>query len=252
MPKACEKTLGDEAHFDWWKVQRTDIAVGTRVFVLRVGAKPTGIVGSGVTTSMPIQRAKRDWIVWAKFDLMLNPDEPHNYPPLDCTQFTTGPLANGEWTLKKSPRASGQIEAPDALYFYWMEHGLKVSGRLPAVLKDDESDLEEAEFPEGRASYRRHLRRERCSNLVKQAKARARREGRLFCWVCTFDFAKRYGKHGEGFIEAHHTVPVNELPESGGETKISDLAMVCSNCHRMLHRRRPWLTMSELGDLLLK
>ena len=54
---------------------------------------------------------------------------------------------------------------------------------------------------------------------------------------------------GEGFIECHHVTPVSEL-RAGTRTRLSDLAVVCSNCHRMLHRRRPWLTAAELRGLI--
>ncbi len=36
----------------------------------------------------------------------------------------------------------------------------------------------------------------------------------------------------------------------GEETKIEDIAMVCANCHRMLHRKIPWLSIKELNKLL--
>jgi 5-methylcytosine-specific restriction protein A len=66
----------------------------------------------------------------------------------------------------------------------------------------------------------------------------------LSCEVCAFDFARTYGKLGEGFIEAHHILP---LAEAGtATTKPADLALVCSNCHRMLHRAKPWLTPEAL------
>ena len=71
----------------------------------------------------------------------------------------------------------------------------------------------------------------------------------LLCEACGFDFEQVYGEHGKGFIECHHTKPVSEL-KAGEKTKLSDLALVCSNCHRMIHRRRPWLSVSELGELL--
>lgn len=60
---------------------------------------------------------------------------------------------------------------------------------------------------------------------------------------------RTYGEVGKDFIECHHTVPVSELTE-GMKTKLSDMALVCSNCHRMLHRKRPWLRLSDLKALL--
>lgn len=44
-----------------------------------------------------------------------------------------------------------------------------------------------------------------------------------------------YGELGTGYIEAHHKVPV-ALIEEGETTKLSDLAALCANCHRMIHR----------------
>jgi len=50
---------------------------------------------------------------------------------------------------------------------------------------------------------------------------------------------KVYGELGRGFIEAHHTIAVSELYR-GAKTKAKDIALLCPNCHRMVHRRRPW------------
>ena len=104
-------------------------------------------------------------------------------------------------------------------------------------------------FPEGRGSYRLHRQIERNPKLITIAKAQARQDGRLHCWVCRFDFAGKYGERGEGYIEAHHTIPISELGEN--EAKLDDIAMVCSNCHRMLHRE-PWLQMNQLAKLIAK
>ena len=71
----------------------------------------------------------------------------------------------------------------------------------------------------------------------------------LSCEVCGFDFVEVYGDHGYGFIECHHTKPVSELMV-GERTKISDLSLVCSNCHRMIHKKRPWLSVKELKDVI--
>jgi predicted HNH restriction endonuclease len=86
---------------------------------------------------------------------------------------------------------------------------------------------------------------------VRQAKELAQSQGKpLRCACCGFDFEAMYGEVGQGYIEAHHIVPVSELPARGGQTRIEDLVLVCANCHRMLHRRRPWLGLTELRKLL--
>lgn len=116
--------------------------------------------------------------------------------------------------------------------------------------QDDYGDGGDTEFPEGKEYEAKHKARERNKKLVIEAKARFKAKyGKLFCEACSFDFKTAYGRIGEGFIEAHHTIPVSELL-SGAKTRISDLALVCSNCHRILHRRRPWLTIPALRKLL--
>ena len=107
-----------------------------------------------------------------------------------------------------------------------------------------------AEAVEGRAMTVRHIRRERSPKLVKRKKAsEKRRLGRLACEACGFDFLATYGERGADFIECHHTRPVSEMVE-GGTTRLEDLVLACSNCHRMIHAKRPWLTIAELRDVL--
>ena len=67
-----------------------------------------------------------------------------------------------------------------------------------------------------------------------QGTCQARDDGRLICTVCDFDFLKFYGKRGKDFAEAHHMIPVSEMSEDAS-SKPEDMAIVCANCHRMLH-----------------
>jgi len=106
---------------------------------------------------------------------------------------------------------------------------------------------EEKGFPEGKYFYRMHRSRERNSKLIKQVKMKAEKEGVLNCSICGFDFEKQYGELGENFIECHHIRPISEY-KSGDKTRASDLALVCPNCHRMLHVKRPWLKPDELSE----
>jgi 5-methylcytosine-specific restriction enzyme A len=113
------------------------------------------------------------------------------------------------------------------------------------VISDDEEEGEE-----GQILTRTHHYRERDTKLVKRKKEKVLKEkGTLVCEVCEFDFVEKYGDRGEGFIECHHTKPVSEL-EVGEKTKISDLSLVCPNCHRMIHKKRPWLSVEELRKLV--
>ena len=117
---------------------------------------------------------------------------------------------------------------------------------------DEEEALidEDEEFPEGRLLTQLHKRRERNPAAArKKKKAVLAEKGALACEVCDFDFSVVYGPLGQGFAECHHRVPLSEL-SAGKATKLKDLAIVCANCHRMLHRARPWKTVVELRELM--
>ena len=61
--------------------------------------------------------------------------------------------------------------------------------------------------------------------------------GRLLCEVpgCRFDFFERYGEIGRNYAHVHHKEPLSKAPKSGKEVKLTDLAIVCANCHAMIH-----------------
>lgn len=111
---------------------------------------------------------------------------------------------------------------------------------------------EEDEFPEGKVLYCVHKIRERDSREVKKFKEQKEREGKLFCEVCGFNFYKKYGEIGKGFIECHHDVPLSSYGNQIKATKITDLKLVCSNCHRILHRKRPWMKVEDLREIISK
>lgn len=64
------------------------------------------------------------------------------------------------------------------------------------------------------------------------------------CEACEMKFSEKYGPLGEGFIEAHHLYPLSQI-EIGDERRYTDddFAVLCSNCHRMIHR---WHDCSDL------
>jgi len=69
------------------------------------------------------------------------------------------------------------------------------------------------------------------------------------CVICDFNFAYKYGIRGDGFIEVHHIVPLSEIRHSYIANP-TDLRPVCSNCHSIIHRFKPFLTISEMIDLV--
>lgn len=71
------------------------------------------------------------------------------------------------------------------------------------------------------------------------------------CQICDFDFKKKYGYIGENFIEVHHKRPLFSLDEELIPNPKIDLITVCSNCHRMIHRKKnDIVTPEELKKLI--
>lgn len=70
------------------------------------------------------------------------------------------------------------------------------------------------------------------------------------CTVCGFDFESAYGELGRGYIHVHH---LQELSTIGAEyvvDYIAHLRPVCPNCHAMLHRTKPSMSIEELQKQL--
>lgn len=119
-----------------------------------------------------------------------------------------------------------------------------VVDELYSIPNEDDDTLHSVK--EGKVIYKLHKLRERDSKINKKKKeVYFKKHGKLNCEVCDFDFYKVYGEIGKGFIEAHHRIPLSDL-DGESKTELKDLALVCSNCHRMLHREIDTLSIKEL------
>ena len=72
------------------------------------------------------------------------------------------------------------------------------------------------------------------------------------CIVCSFDFEKVYGSIGEKYIHIHHVIPLAEIKKEYEIDPIKDLVPVCPNCHAIIHRTSPALTIEQLKKHLLE
>ena len=72
------------------------------------------------------------------------------------------------------------------------------------------------------------------------------------CSVCDFDFEAVYGAIGEKYIHVHHVVPLAEIRKEYVLDPIKDLIPVCANCHAIIHRSRPALTVEQLKQHLVQ
>jgi len=116
-------------------------------------------------------------------------------------------------------------------------------------LSASDLDLEDVAADEGGVLLRQHLRRERDPRLKERKIATTRNRGQaISCEVCGFDFEQVYGDRGRDYIECHHRTPLHITGKT--KTKLDDLALICSNCHRMIHRTKVWLLPEQLRDIV--
>ena len=127
-------------------------------------------------------------------------------------------------------------------------------GALPSSVLSDlqaESDEDDETVSIGREGSTKAVvsrRRERSPRL----RAAALRIHGYACQVCGFRFEEVYGRWGRDFAEVHHMRELSRAPAEGLEVDPArDMAVVCSNCHRMIHRKaKRVLTLDELRDLI--
>ena len=103
---------------------------------------------------------------------------------------------------------------------------------------------------EGKTKAVMSRRRERSPRL----RAAALRSHGYKCQVCGFSFEQVYGRWGRDFAEVHHLQELSTAPDEGLEVNpCQDMSVVCSNCHRMIHRKsKRALTLDELRDIIAK
>jgi 5-methylcytosine-specific restriction protein A len=137
----------------------------------------------------------------------------------------------------------------------------ELAGKIKRAVSDESLNLklyhipdeEEADLPmvrEGKVIYRLHKLRERDPKINQRKKeVELKKNGKLVCEVCGFDFQATYGELGKGFIECHHRKPLADL-DAEAITRLEDLALVCANCHRMLHRGMEEVSVEGLKEIM--
>ena len=112
-------------------------------------------------------------------------------------------------------------------------------------------EAEEITGIEGRLLVRMHFYRERDRGFARMVRKhyRSRAGGRLVCHACGTVPVETYGVAGDSCIEAHHKVPIEQLqPDS--VTVVSDMALLCASCHRVVHSAKPCLTVEHVNELV--
>jgi 5-methylcytosine-specific restriction protein A len=101
-------------------------------------------------------------------------------------------------------------------------------------------------YPEG---ARKQIRVNAFERDRRARRACIRHHGAI-CAVCGFDFERRYGALGKGFIHVHHLRSLSTVGDGYKVDPVNDLIPVCPNCHAMLHYGKKLLTIEELQRAL--
>jgi len=131
-----------------------------------------------------------------------------------------------------------------------LEDALKTDASIELTVAKDIEDIEDEEdkkFDEGGRKSKLTNYYERDPKL----RAEAIKIHKTKCQACGFDFFEKYGEHGKDYIEVHHKKLVSSLKEKTKICPRNDMDVVCSNCHRMLHRKTDKvLTIEELRKII--
>jgi hypothetical protein len=108
---------------------------------------------------------------------------------------------------------------------------------------------EDVAATEGDRNLAVHLRRERSRSLAEAKRRSARQEhGNLRCEACGLSETGLPVELGEACFEVHHRVPL-ALLASVHQTRLDDLAILCANCHRMIHRSLPMASVEAFREM---
>ncbi len=106
---------------------------------------------------------------------------------------------------------------------------------------------EDVEFVEGRVITTLHSRRERNPKLRERLLSLRRSSSKLCCEMCGTPPLAANPLLQDAQFEAHHVIPLSST--GARTTRLSDLALLCASCHRLLHRaiaiEKRWLTVAE-------
>jgi 5-methylcytosine-specific restriction enzyme A len=125
---------------------------------------------------------------------------------------------------------------------------LTFRGGLDTELTEVGGEFEQPQSLTESRQLRLHCRIER--NLTAANAAKQHHGSR--CQACDVDLGELYGSIGQGYIEAHHLRPISTL-EEGVVVRYdvaTDFAVLCPNCHRMIHRMGDPSNLYKLRALL--
>ncbi len=221
----------------WTCGKNRSISKGDRIFLIKLGEEPKGIVASGIVERESYEDEHlfklygRSLYVDIKFDVL-------SKEPIISIDFLKKMSEKFSW----STRVSGiKIQEPVAkdLEAEWSKRTKGSAKFIPEELDDS------GVFPEG-AKHRISVNAYERNPQARQACIEYYGTN---CKVCGFSFREFYGKDFKDYIIVHHLVPISKIGESYQIDAIKDLIPVCPNCHYAIHSREPIYSIEELKKI---
>ncbi len=166
--------------------------------------------------------------------------------------FKILPLRKRKWQLRFVNTAADRLNPKATLAMQVRNHRFlsdTSADMLTKMLGDDVALVQrEQRFLEGQGRAAQTVRTVRSAALRISAK----HHWGVRCYCCGFSFEEFYGRPGEGFAIIHH---LNQLVNTEGhpcETSVEDVRVVCANCHYIIHREDPPLSIEDLRKRISK
>ena len=108
--------------------------------------------------------------------------------------------------------------------------------------------IDDRVISEGELKKRTVEYRTRSTELRNAAYEHYKKNGRILCDACEFEFAMAYPDFGDGYIQIHHLKPVSFLTGErlNLDQAIQNVCPLCANCHQMVHIDSPPIPIDQL------
>lgn len=228
---------------EWSCISHKSIRIGDRAFIAVVGQEPRGVFASGYVISEPFlsphweDKKKNIYRVSIELEILLNPMKEKI---LETVAFNSESMKKQTWT----PQSSGiriQKEAVMELEELWFNFVSSQSN-----MNEIKDKPEVGQYYEGKVTEVKHNTYER----NPFARRKCLEYYGYKCKICNFDFEKTYGNVGYKFIHVHHITPISNIGKEILVDPIKDLIPICPNCHAMVHRSNPPISIEEMKEIV--
>jgi len=210
-----------------WRCGNARIELGQRLFLMRTGKGPRGLVGVGQAIGHPSGGELDDKGAWVPRTVLVRFTVLSRDPLVARELLDAPPLDTVHWD---SQAAAARLDDEQARAIETLVAAIRTS----QIRHPEEVDVG-TEFAEGATRQ-----------ILVNAFERSRR-GRDACiahWgptcaVCDLNFGSKFGNKFAQVVHAHHLIPISQATGKYRLDPVRHLRPVCPNCHAMLHVRRP-------------